>query len=262
MADKNQDNDEYTYRDPDAMDSHLEGSDAEEVPEAETETEHEPTPREGKNIKRNALLVLVLVLALMIGYKVFGPSSEITKPEVSVPTIQPIQPAKQSEPVQAATPAPSANEITELNHKITALETRQQTLDSNISALDSKVNNLSSNIEALSKQMASLNESLTVLSAKLETQSQQLALCATKIKEKPRQKVKHVKRRIIIPRRTYHIRAIIPGRAWLIATNGSTLTVRDGTRIPGYGVVKLIDAQQGRVLMSTGKIIGFSQQDS
>ena len=60
----------------------------------------------------------------------------------------------------------------------------------------------------------------------------------------------------------YYIQAVIPGRAWLIATNGSTLTVREGSTIPGYGIVRKIDPNLGKVFMSTGKVIRFSQLDS
>jgi intracellular multiplication protein IcmG len=60
----------------------------------------------------------------------------------------------------------------------------------------------------------------------------------------------------------YNIQAVIPGRAWLIATNGATLTVSQGTAIPGYGIVKLIDPVQGKVTTSSGQIIRFSQEDS
>ncbi|HAF87135.1 MAG TPA: type IV secretion protein IcmG, partial [Legionellales bacterium] len=61
---------------------------------------------------------------------------------------------------------------------------------------------------------------------------------------------------------SYYIKAVIPGRAWLIAANGSTLTVSEGTNIKGYGMVKLIDSTQGRILTSSGRVIRFSQQDS
>ncbi|MBA3536672.1 MAG: type IV secretion protein IcmG, partial [Tatlockia sp.] len=87
----------------------------------------------------------------------------------------------------------------------------------------------------------------------------EIVLLTEKAKPKP------VRRRLIVksaPRLMYFIQAIIPGRAWLIATNGSTITVREGTRIAGWGVVKLIDPIQGRVLTSSGRIIRFSQRDS
>ena len=58
------------------------------------------------------------------------------------------------------------------------------------------------------------------------------------------------------------MQAVIPGRAWLIANNGSTITVREGTPIPGYGIAKIIDPIKGRVMTSSGKEIRFSQDDS
>ena len=60
----------------------------------------------------------------------------------------------------------------------------------------------------------------------------------------------------------YYIQAVIPGRAWLVSSQGLTITVREGTSVPGYGIVKLIDPNQGRILTSSGRTITFSQQDS
>ena len=67
-----------------------------------------------------------------------------------------------------------------------------------------------------------------------------------------------------IPMRTmqYFIQALIPGRAWLVGENGATVTVNVGSRLPGYGIIRVIDTNLGRVATSSGKIIIYSQRDS
>ena len=83
------------------------------------------------------------------------------------------------------------------------------------------------------------------------------------LKPKPKpvilKSVKRHKKGVVL---RYAVKAVIPGRAWLLASNGSTLTVRRGTPIQGYGVVTGIDAVRGYVFTSYRKLIRFSQEDS
>jgi intracellular multiplication protein IcmG len=137
--------------------------------------------------------------------------------------------------------------LTQLDEKVSALDINQQNIRSDISTLTSQLTVINTNISNLSVKMDSLNQIFTTLSATIEKQINQLA-AVTAVKKAP--KIKRVVRRVVVPRKVYYIQAVIPGRAWLIATNGSTLTVREGTSIPGYGIVKLIDPNQGRILTS------------
>jgi intracellular multiplication protein IcmG len=138
------------------------------------------------------------------------------------------------------------------------LEASQQNLSADVSAINSKLNGINTTVNQLNDKIANLNNVLTMLTAKLEQQSSEIAILTERTKPKPVRRV--VVRRAAGP--MFYVQAIIPGRAWLIATNGSTITVREGTAIPGYGVVKLIDPNQGRVVTSSGQVIRFSQQDS
>ncbi len=53
----------------------------------------------------------------------------------------------------------------------------------------------------------------------------------------------------------FTIHAIIPGRAWLRAPDGSTLTVTQGDTIPGYGKAMVIDAPSVSVVTSSGVVL-------
>ena len=66
----------------------------------------------------------------------------------------------------------------------------------------------------------------------------------------------------VVPQIQCALQAIIAGRAWLVCSNGETLTVRQGTQVYNYGEVRYIDAISGQVLTSSGQTITFSQEDS
>jgi hypothetical protein len=57
----------------------------------------------------------------------------------------------------------------------------------------------------------------------------------------------------------YNVQAIIPGRAWLRAENGETLTVTEGDLIKDLGRVSKIDPYDGVVEINTGtKVISLA----
>lgn len=64
---------------------------------------------------------------------------------------------------------------------------------------------------------------------------------------------------VVQSRAAYNVQAIIPGRAWLRADNGETLTVTEGDMIKSLGRVSRIDPYDGVVEVNTGtKIISLS----
>ena len=52
----------------------------------------------------------------------------------------------------------------------------------------------------------------------------------------------------------YFVEAVIPGRAWLQAADGTTTTVSKGDTLPGYGKVKSINSYSGTVKTTRGLI--------
>lgn len=54
---------------------------------------------------------------------------------------------------------------------------------------------------------------------------------------------------------TYTVRAVVPGRAWLSASNGETMTIAVGDKLPGYGDVVDINSMNGTVVTSSGAVI-------
>jgi intracellular multiplication protein IcmG len=266
MADKEYD-DEYQFDDLDTMDS----KSLNEKEEASEDIAPKQQSQGRTNVRRNALIVVGLVALLMLGYKFIGsffstktktsqeiPSVPVTTTPAPVTSVTPV-PQQPEPPVQTSqvVPPPSVD-TTEINQKLSSLEASQQDVRLNVNSVNNKLGVINTSVSELTEKIANLNRMLSDLAAKLDQQSHEIILLTEKAKPKP-------VRRVFIksaPRLMYFIQAIIPGRAWLIATNGSTITVREGTRIAGFGVVKLIDPIQGRVLTSSGQIIRFSQRDS
>ncbi len=50
------------------------------------------------------------------------------------------------------------------------------------------------------------------------------------------------------------LRAVVPGRAWLVNADGHTVTVTKGTNLPHYGTVTKIDSDEGKVYTSSGYV--------
>lgn len=262
MADNNQGNDEYVFTDIDVMSPDLMGE--EDNLSNSARASAVPVDSERSDVKRNAIIVVVLVVVAMLVYKFMGsffttktePASTIvTETPVITPVVEP-QPIIQP---QIVTPVPSAD-TTALNQKISDMDVEQHNLRNSLNTLNNQLNSMSSNINALNMKISTLSQTVTVLTNKMDEQATQVSmLIAARVQQPKPRKIVH---RVVVPQTVYYIQAVIPGRAWLISTNGSTLTVREGTNIAGYGIVKLIDPNQGRVVTSSGRVIRFSQQDS
>lgn len=263
MADNDKYNEEYHFSDPDEINPDV--LEVDTSSEEEVVTERQYSVPSNTNVKRNALIAVASLLLLFLLYRLissyFGADEEISSKPVT-PTPQVITPAPRPQPIiQAPVTAspPPAPVTSQIEQRLTGLETSQQNLQANVSSINNQLNTLNTTIADLSAKIADLNQVVENLATKMVEQSSHIERIVARAKpSKPPKMV----RRVEIPVIKYYVQAVIPGRAWLIGSNGTTLTVREGTLISGYGTVKLIDSIQGRVLTSSGKTIRFSQQDS
>ena len=268
MADNYQ-NDEYKFVELDALDNDTMGDMESGTKENSSSFGKEPVPK--KNVNRNALVAVVIIVTLMMAYKLFGylyfatkekpvpvknnppPITQVTPPPIdTTPTIV------TTVPTQTIQPTVTVNN-SDLTRKVSAIEISQQSVRSEVSSVSQQVGSVNSNINNLNNQIANLNQVIGNLSNQMAKQSEEINVLMSR--SQPKRVIKPVHQAIIKPI-VYYLQAVIPGRAWLIGTNGSTLTVREGTKIAGYGMVKLIDSIQGRVVTSSGQVIRFSQEDS
>ncbi|HAU1959604.1 TPA: type IV secretion protein IcmG, partial [Legionella pneumophila] len=179
-------------------------------------------------------------------------------PVTQVATPQPVQTIPTT-PIQQVQPATVVEDDSDLKKKVSAIEMSQQSLRSEVNALSEQINAVNNNIKNLNAQIVNLNQIIGNMSNQIARQSEVINVLMVRTTPK---KVVKISRPAVAARVIYYIQAVIPGRAWLIGSNGSTLTVREGSKIPGYGIVKLIDSLQGRILTSSGQVIKFSQEDS
>ncbi len=267
MADNDQ-NDEYKFDEHDPLENNSQEDDIYSSSESISPEQSLEPPQ--SDVKRNALIAVGLIVFIVIMYKLiaglfFGKSSvEETKTSINSAPItasQPLQTEIPPEPQlvqQAPTVVPDNNAA--LKQQVDSIEASEQNLQSQVSSMNDQINNMNNNIANLSSQITKLDQIISDLSTLVNKQSEEISVLMLRTQPKPVKRAhspRHAQSATI-----YYINAVIPGRAWLISTNGSTLTVREGTLVPGYGVVKLIDSIQGRILTTSGRIIKFSQADS
>lgn len=264
MTDQKQDNEEYHYDDLGAFESDLNAE--EKTPEMHM-ADAEDRSFLSNPVIRNALIAVTVVIVLMSFYKIYGwfsakktvASMPLVKPlvqpiekppEIVLPKVQPVQPA-----VQPVSP--------EVEKKLSTLESAQQSIQSNISTMEGQMTNVGHSVAELNQKLESLTQTLNVLNEKIERQTQALNILDERTKPKPPVIIHHpkIKKPLTAPS-VYYIQAIIPGRAWLILPNGTTITVRNGSHVPGYGSITFIDPRQGRIVTSSGRVIRFSPADN
>lgn len=273
MADSDQ-NDEYKFDEMDSFDTESMDNTTDGLGSSKpSDVDDFPSMLPKKDVKRNALIAVGLIVFAMVMYKLIGglffskkTTDEAVKGAIPPAPIAEIAPQPQPvpsqiapQPVQQVQPVVQENNSA-LKQKVDSIETNQQNVQSQVSSMNEQVGNVNNNVNNLSSQISKLNQTISDLTTQLARQSEEINVLMQRTKPKPI-------RRVVRPQHygqanIYYINAVIPGRAWLIGTNGSTLTVREGTKIAGYGVVKLIDPMEGRVLTSSGRVIKFSQDDS
>jgi intracellular multiplication protein IcmG len=257
MADNDKLNDEYQFSELDPINP----PSTEEEQSVHDASENRRLT-ESSNVKRNAIIAVSVFVLLILAYKFIiphlmdkKPIDKDIKPTTSLEQ-QPSLPEPQSQVVSLPTPEPDGS--SEVNDQIHLIASSQESLSAELSNVSGQVTNINSSITSLTDKISELNTAITTLSDKLEMQVHVME----RMTAKPVVRVKKATVRSIKLRSHYYLQAVIPGRAWIVATNGATLTVREGSYIPGYGQVKLINANEGRVITSSGQIIRFSQEDS
>ncbi len=260
------DHDEYKFDDLDLLASEPDDS----IP-LEPEAEQPDPPKRSFSFEltptiRNGLIAVGFLLLVIFSYEfivaMLSGKKNVASQEIT-PVIAPKSFTPAATPAVAIQPQPIVSSNTSLNSQVlpqlSAITQEQQNLNSSVSTMGGQLNSLSSNLDAMMTQVKQLNATMSTLNDRIAEQADQLHSLQQQRAVAKQQKLKHKSKALST---VYALQAVIPGRAWLIADNGSNLTVREGTLIDGYGVVKLIDAQRGRVVTSSGRVIGFSQADS
>lgn len=134
------------------------------------------------------------------------------------------------------------------HQRMQALQQQNQNLGKQVDAMEQALKNSNAAVSQMQQTMSTMNESLAKLQAQFEKQN------------KPKQKQHHEHKQPPPP--DYTVQAVIPGRAWLRSDKGDTITVIQGDKVTGYGVVNSIDPQQGSVKTSSGKVFEFGMNNA
>ncbi len=253
-------NDEYQFVDPDAFEP---SENVDSTNTGETKTSGlVNTP----NIKLNALIaVLVLIFSVSIYHYIThrhksAPVNVIQPVRTIIPTklIEPQNP----QPQAVAMPEVVTDTQRQMDQTLSSVQDTQHNMQSDLSGMNEHVTRLDERLGTIMTSIESLAQRVDQLSTTLDTEVQRIEHALAARTRTVHKKSSHHQQRLKPEIVKYYVEAVIPGRAWLIGSNSTTITVSVGTPIPGYGRVRTIDAAQGRVLTSSGKIMRFSQDDS
>jgi intracellular multiplication protein IcmG len=196
-------------------------------------------------INRRNLLILVGVLILLfvifkLGSMLYNPSKKLAGVQ------QPPPPQVVATPIPVTTPPPVAPTQAIATPSQQALEGLKSDLTQQMQAMQSQVNQLANTVTTLQTSLTTLQNQVNALNDTLQAQAREAAL-----------RLKKQRVRVLVARPVYYIQAMIPTRAWLVAPDGTTLTVTIGDVIPGVGVVKMIYPTKGYVITRSGVIIRY-----
>lgn len=176
-------------------------------------------------ISKKLIIVIGIIIALFIIYQFIGPKT----PKQLGPSPEDFQTSVTQQLSELT------QKFNQNSAKITNIENELNRVQSLASKTDGIINNLNMTVSELSKTVQQLIQ-------------EQKAAEITKVKK-------------IKPKITYHVRAIVPGRAWLEANDGTTVTVRPGSKLNNYGTVTKIDAHEGTVRTDLGFVIKHGVND-
>ena len=191
--------------------------------------------------KRIVIVVLVVILAIIF-FRVLN--SHKTTP----PLVQP-QPAAQEAPAQQVAPVPQPVDDTSMASLDTLKPQPPHAESAKLRDLKGQVADMQSSLAQAQTQNEQLQKSVTTLTAQVQALTSQLnsLLAAKKGPQAP----------VVV----YHLRAIVPDRAWIISNSGDTSTVRVGDKLEQYGTIQSIDAVHGVIQTSSGRKIGYGIND-
>ncbi|OGT52821.1 MAG: hypothetical protein A3F17_05370 [Gammaproteobacteria bacterium RIFCSPHIGHO2_12_FULL_41_15] len=188
-----------------------------------------------QNNKR-VTVVVVLIAVVLIAFEFMTPSNKIKPVSTEPVAVQPTVPVP-----------PNPQVVDQLN-----------TLNSDAQTNQAAINQLQSQIEDLRSQVAQANASQAQLSQSLTLLTEQIKDLTTKLH--PSKTATAFKVPVPAPI-VFHLRAIVPGRAWIVSSDGLSESVSVGDSVPQYGTVQTVDANRGLVLTSSGKVITYGVND-
>ncbi len=160
-----------------------------------------------------------------------------------------------------------------LQKKSETIQSQRETMIKNdLQTAVQQANRNQAQLETIGRELNQFRLTQTQMNSELSEVSEAIKRLAEKL-ERPRLRITEKpslvrKRRIrryhrpAVQAPLYHLRAMVPGRAWLESSSGRLFTVKRGERIIGYGEVEEIDVTRGVVVTSSGRNITYGKYDS
>jgi len=167
----------------------------------------------------------------------------------AMPPVMPINAPTPSYPASSPAVETGATQLNNLNNQL--VSQMQADYTQKLAALSDQNKRLEDDVQKLSASVASMEvrvNQLVQLLINQQAESQQAKEAS------PVQSANAPS-----PKLPYTVQAIIPGRAWLRADNGDTLTVTEGDLIKDIGKITKIDPYDGVIEINTGrKVVSLS----
>lgn len=181
--------------------------------------------------------ILIVIVAVIVGFLFlhFGFSK---KEPVQVQPAQPVVSAPVQQPENGA-----------MIGSLDSLQAHSSKTASDIKSLQSQIADLQSAVSQSQSQNDQLRSAIGALTEQMKSVSHELdQVMARDVRVRKVSKI------------TYHLRAVVPDRAW-ITFAGQTRSVTVGDSVKSYGKVTAIYSEQGIVETSSGRKIEFGPND-
>jgi len=182
---------------------------------------------------KRVLFVIGAAVIAIIAFKIMTPSHK-----VKVVKQQPVQAVVPQDTDQTA----MLNRLNRLSQDASSSQNVVTQLKSQLSDMKSSLNSASANEAAMRSAIVALAQQVQGLTNQIKAQNLQ-----------PHKKA-------YSPYVTYHLVAMVPGRAWIVGSNGESDTVVVGSKLAHYGAVKSINTEMGKVFTESGKVITYNAQ--
>ena len=160
----------------------------------------------------------------------------------------------QTAPAAAAPAAVQTVVDPQVIDQLTSLKQDAVTNSSVIRQLQGQVQDFNNSLNQTRASQQQLNQSLMILVGQVQQLTTEVKVLA---QPKPVKVAVAAPKAKPAPVITFQIRAVVPGRAWIVGSDGQSQSVAVGDHVPQYGSVQSIDADAGVVLTTSGKTIKF-----
>lgn len=184
---------------------------------------------------KRVLIVIIAVIAFIIMVSILNTSKK-TVSHIAKPVVEQSSILSESDTGDTAS--------------LESLRTHNSRVDSKVRDLQAQLANLQTTVDQTKAENQQLTQSVTELSGQVRDLMTQLGEALARMG--------HTARR---PGLVYHLRAILPDRAWISSSTGETRSVTIGDQINHYGVVRSIDPNSGTIITSSGRKITYGPND-